>query len=83
MYANCHIERLVFLAGQSADKDLCAAIAKQLEMPAQIGDCLAAVEIRQYNQCSRMDRRVSLTDDSESQQQSQVNWATPFGLSLS
>ena len=82
-YTSAPIERLVFLSGQAADKDLCAAIAKQLEMPAQIGDCMAAVETPEYHQCSRIDRRISVTDDSELPQQSQVNWATPFGLSLS
>jgi hypothetical protein len=40
-------------------------------MPAQIGNCLAAVEIEDSRH-SGMDRRDC-----------QVNWATAFGLSLS
>ncbi|MHC4459171.1 MAG: pilus assembly protein PilM, partial [Planctomycetota bacterium] len=45
MYRKARIERLIFLSGQAVDKDIYATIAKQLEMPAQMGDCLRAVEI--------------------------------------
>jgi hypothetical protein len=71
MYRKAQIERLIFLLCQTGAKDICAAIAKQLEMPAQIGDCLAAVKIVDPSH-SGMDRRNC-----------QVNWATAFGLSLS
>ena len=71
MYKQAKIERLIFLSGQTVDKDICTTIAKQLEMPAQIGDCLAAVEIDDpYN--AGIDRRGC-----------QFSWATAFGLSLS
>ncbi|HDZ69211.1 MAG TPA: hypothetical protein ENH43_02190 [Phycisphaerales bacterium] len=71
MYRKAQIERLVFLSGLSVDKDIYATIAKQLEMPTQIGDCLAAVEMTNFYD-SGVDRRGC-----------QVNWATAFGLSLS
>lgn len=68
------IERLVFLSGnQPSDirKDYCATIARKLNMPAQLGDCLAAVRMDNSYECG-VDRR-----------QRQYSWATAFGLSLS
>ncbi len=75
MYKNARIERLIFLSGSPygviGDKDKYRIIATQLEMPAQMGDCLAAVKIEDpYN--IGIDRR-----------QCQFSWATAFGLSLS
>jgi len=71
MHRNGHIARLIFLTGQVLITDVFAAIAKQLEMPAQMGNCLAAVTIEDSSR-SQIDRRDH-----------QVNWATAFGLSLS
>jgi len=71
MQRKTQIERLIFLSGQTENRNICSTIAKQLEMPAQTGDCLAAVEIEEPNG-SGIDRRNC-----------QVNWATAFGLSLS
>jgi len=71
MYKRAQIERLIFLSGQTVDRDICWTIAKQLEIPAQMGDCLAAVEIKDPYRLG-IDRRGC-----------QVNWATAFGLSLS
>lgn len=71
MHRNGEIERLFFLLGPSESRQICLAIAKQLEMPAQIGDCLAAVKIADAGGAG-IDRR-----------QSQTNWSTAFGLSLS
>ena len=68
------IERLIFLAGRSADKDICekiAQFAQKMQVPAQIGDVLGAVQIRD-GQSIGIDRRGL-----------QVDWATTFGLSLS
>ena len=45
MYENARIERLLFLSGQSLDTKVYTTIAKQMELPAQTGDCLTAVEI--------------------------------------
>ena len=68
-----HIDRLIFLAGQSTDKNLCQSIvqlAQHLHVPAQIGDVLAAVEMTQPGKS--FERRGS-----------NVNWTSSFGLSLS
>jgi Tfp pilus assembly PilM family ATPase len=68
------ISRLLFLSGKSVDKAVCekiAELAKQMHIPAQIGDVLAAVEIKNGNQIS-IDRC-----------ESSLGWATAFGLSLS
>jgi len=70
MNNNPQIERLIFLSGRAVDTNLCITIAKQLQMPAQMGDCLAAVEVANPSE-SGIDRRGC-----------QVNWATAFGLSL-
>ena len=73
MHRKAWIERLIFLSSRTVDKEICTTIAKQLEMPAQIGDCLAAVEaVNSYGSEIGIDRRNC-----------QVNWATAFGLSLS
>jgi Tfp pilus assembly PilM family ATPase len=71
MYKNAEIERLIFLSSQAKSQNVCASIAKQLEMPAQIGDCLAAVKMEGPSR-SGIDRRDCT-----------VNWTTAFGLSLS
>ena len=72
MYKNAQIERMIFISGQVLDKGICTTIAKQLELPAQIGDCLAAVEIAGHPEIAGVDRRDS-----------QFSWAAAFGLSLS
>ena len=82
------IERLIFLSSHtSIDKDMCITIAKQLDIPAQVGDCLAAVEIIEPSRLGR--KPESNDDDKESagtpidRRKCEVNWATAFGLSLS
>jgi len=71
MYRKAHIERLVFLSGGAVDKNLCVTIAKQLKMQAQMGDCLAAVQLADHSEAG-LDRRNC-----------RVHWAVAFGLSLS
>jgi Tfp pilus assembly PilM family ATPase len=71
MYETAQVERLIFLSSHTVDGGICTAIAKQLGMPAQIGDCLAAVKIANLYGLG-VDRRHC-----------KVNWATAFGLSLS
>jgi Tfp pilus assembly PilM family ATPase len=84
MYRNAPIERLIFLSGQSVDKDTCATIARQLEMPAQIGDCLAAVEIAKSCRLSRdIEHDKGHSGDQIDRRDCPVNWAVTFGLSLS
>ncbi len=84
MYRNAQIERLIFLSGQAVDKDVCATIAKQLEMPAQMGDCLAAVEITKSCRLSRdIEHDKGHLGDQIDRRDCPVNWAVTFGLSLS
>jgi hypothetical protein len=71
MYRRTHIERAIFMASQDSGKAASAKIARKLEMPAQMGDCLAAVKIPDPAG-SGVDRR-----------QCQFNWTNAFGLSLS
>jgi len=69
MYRNAQIERAIFISGQTVNKNIYTAIAKQLELPAHIGECLAAVEIPAGGEIERSENKSS--------------WATAFGLSLS
>ncbi len=67
------VERLVFFSGRSADEAVCervSRLAERLQVPAQIGDVLAAVEI---------DSGCDITVDRRG---CQVDWAIAFGLSL-
>lgn len=68
-----NIGRIVFLAGSGASRTLCdrlAGLAQKMQVPAQIGDVLNAIEINHGPECI-IDRRNS-----------KVDWATSFGLSL-
>jgi Tfp pilus assembly PilM family ATPase len=67
------IERILMMVGKNVDKNLCDQIvqlAQKMQIPAQIGDVLSAIEIRQGME-EMVDRRNS-----------QVDWAISFGLSL-
>lgn len=71
--SNSQIGRIVFLAGNGASRTLCdklAGLAQKLQVPAQIGDVISAVEINHGPKCI-IDRRNC-----------KVDWATAFGLSL-
>jgi hypothetical protein len=83
MYRNAQIERLIFLSGQSAGKDIYATIAKQLEMPAQMGDCLAAVEIGKSCRLGRDNHGDDRLSNDIDRRDCHINWAVVFGLSLS
>jgi len=71
MHPKAHIDRLIFLSGPSVDTSIGKTIARQMEIQAQMGDCLAAVQISNPYR-SGIDRRDC-----------SVSWATAFGLSLS
>jgi hypothetical protein len=79
------IGRLVFLTTQTTiDKEMCVTIAKQLDIPAQVGDCLAAVEIAEPCRLgggSENDKKATGTPIER--RKCELNWATAFGLSLS
>lgn len=67
------IHRLVLISGRNMDKTICervAELAKEMQIPAQIGDVLAAVQVRRSCRFD-IERRGR-----------QVDWATAFGLSL-
>jgi Tfp pilus assembly PilM family ATPase len=71
--AATQIGRIVFLAGAGASRTLCeklAGLAQKMQVAAQIGDVLSAVEINHSPECL-IDRRNC-----------KVDWATAFGLSL-
>ena len=82
MHRNANLERLIFLTGRGVDRSICASIAQQLEMPAQTGDCLAAVYISNPYRLG-VDRRSASCDDTQLSPKQQLNWTTAFGLSLS
>ena len=71
LYKNVQIERLIFLSGLAADPEIYRTIAKQLEIQAQMGDCMAALEVTDPKRFG-LDRRADKT-----------SWALAFGLSLS
>jgi type IV pilus assembly protein PilM len=67
------IQRLVFLSGRSVGQNICdeiANLAQRMQIPAQVGDVLAAVDVQKGNSID-IDRRGY-----------QVDWAAAFGLSL-
>lgn len=70
MCSESTISRLIFLSGPIVETQIYSDIARQLEVQAQIGDCLVAVEMSDP-MCQELDRRDM-----------HVNWATAFGLSL-
>jgi len=83
MYRNAVIERLIFLSGQSTGRNIYATIAKRLEMQAQMGDCLAAVEIGKSCRLGREDPGDGRSDNQIDRRDSHINWSVVFGLSLS
>ncbi|MHC4424844.1 MAG: pilus assembly protein PilM [Planctomycetota bacterium] len=85
IYRSAQIERLIFLSGQAVNNNVCATVAKQLEMPAQVGDCLAAVEIGKSCRLGRDERNSDKAHSGDliDRRDSQSNWAVAFGLSLS
>ncbi|MBN1804207.1 MAG: pilus assembly protein PilM [Sedimentisphaerales bacterium] len=73
LYKKTDIERAIFLTGDKSSVDaqsIFADIAKQLDMPAQIGNCLAAVNIS--SKAGFIEKRDC-----------DFSWAAAFGLSLS
>jgi len=83
MYRNARIERLIFLSGRNVAKEVCATIAKQLEMPAQMGDCLTAVEVARSCRLGHRNGDKEEAGKSVDRRNSDVNWTVAFGLSLS
>jgi Tfp pilus assembly PilM family ATPase len=71
IYKNAQIERLIFLSGLAVEPDVYRMIARQLEVQAQMGDCMAATEVTDPDHFG-LDMRNG-----------KVSWALAFGLSLS
>jgi len=71
IYKNAQIERLIFLSGLAVEPDVYRTIARQLEVQAQMGDCMAATQVDDPDQFG-LDRRNG-----------RASWALAFGLSLS
>jgi Tfp pilus assembly PilM family ATPase len=71
MYRKARLERMIFLSGKTVDVGVYTSIAKKLDMPAQLGDCMAAIKIPDTEKMG-VDRRGC-----------SFSWATAFGLSLS
>lgn len=69
----CKVQRMVFFSDRNANMSVCekiAELAKSLQMPAQIGDVLAAIGVGNEGHVA-IDRRGP-----------KLNWAMAFGLSL-
>lgn len=67
------VQRMVFFSDKNVNRSICekiADLAKAMQIPAQIGDVLAAIGIG-ANEKIAIDRRGP-----------QLNWAMAFGLSL-
>lgn len=81
VFPNRPLERAVFLGGQAYDKRLCQMLARQLVLPAQIGDPLAGIPRE-----SNVPGLGSQGDGSRleaSGDESLPDWAVAVGLSLS
>ncbi|MDH7598774.1 MAG: hypothetical protein QHH07_03925 [Sedimentisphaerales bacterium] len=76
LLATDHPTRVIFFTAQPEHRDACIAIAKQLQLQAQLADCLAAIQIPTglgpQLQRNGLDRRACPD-----------GWAMAFGLSLS
>ncbi|RKY07515.1 MAG: hypothetical protein DRP66_06580 [Planctomycetota bacterium] len=69
-----HIQRLVFLSAKNVDKRICyklAEMAQRMQIPAQIGDVLTAVDMRPGSHAGA------------DKCNSHIDWSVAFGLSLS
>ena len=81
MYKNAKIERLTSISGRAVSRESYMSIARQLELPAQIGDCFGAIEVADP-EMSMFDRRLGDLEAGIVRVED-FGWATAFGLSLS
>jgi len=70
LYSDVILKRLVFLSGASVPNDVYMAIAQELEMTAQVGDCLNAVA------------QTSLVKQQKEFNHMSGSWASAFGVCL-
>jgi hypothetical protein len=69
------VERMIFLTSQSTDKTLCNSVvqlARDLQVPAQIGDVLAAIAVND----------PSTSDQGLERRGNTLNWSVAVGLGL-
>jgi type IV pilus assembly protein PilM len=79
LHRDSQVERLIFLSNRAADRNIYEKIAQKLEMPAQVGDCLAAIDMSNAPENSKEQTTGTLID----RRDCQMNWSVAFGLSLS
>jgi Tfp pilus assembly PilM family ATPase len=70
LYSDVTLTRLVFLSGDSVPNDVYMAIAQELEMTAQVGDCLNAVA------------QTPLVTEQKNCNLTSGSWASAFGVCL-
>jgi Tfp pilus assembly PilM family ATPase len=70
LYSDVTLSRLVFLSGASVPNEVYMAIAQELEMAAQVGDCLNAVA------------QTSLVTKQKDLNRTSGSWASTFGVCL-
>jgi type IV pilus assembly protein PilM len=69
LFRNQKIDRIIFLGGEARNIELCQTVAKELRLPAQLGDPL-----------TRFEHKRSLRTPGLSLGQPQPGWAVPCGL---
>ncbi len=72
LFPTRHVEKLVFLGGESHHVAFCQRIAQAVRIGAQLGDPLARLIKKKPGKCTHLDLRKP-----------QPGWAVPFGLSIS
>lgn len=85
MYKNPVIDRAIFFTSCSTvsfERDVFVLLAKKIGIPAQIGNCLTAVEISNFNHHG-INRRNDSLIAKEIDFKPKDSWAVAFGLSLS
>ena len=70
LYPDVNLARLVFLSGTSVPNDVYMAVAQELEMTAQVGDCLNAVA------------QTSIVTKQKDSNRTSGSWASAFGVCL-
>ena len=81
MYKKARIERMIFLSGKVLDNRVCAEIAEQLQLPAQMADCMAAVKVTDSDNLG-VDRRIDNIAINQADKKRSYSWSVAFGLSL-
>ncbi|MBL7106595.1 MAG: pilus assembly protein PilM [Phycisphaerae bacterium] len=84
IYGDLKIDRLVFFSSGSTldiEQEVFIKLAKDIQLPAQLGNCLTAVNIKKL-EYSGIERRSEKASDNNSSEPG-YSWAMSFGLGLS